>query len=76
MVWFGVGFVARDYLECILGMWSIPFVGTFTPQTTEALEFREALISAPQKGFSSIIVEGDSAQIVQALAQDGIVFSD
>lgn len=31
---------------------------------------------AANKGLSFIIVEGDSAQIVQALTQDDITFSD
>lgn len=67
----GVGFVARDHLGSILGTCSIPFVGTYTPRTAEVLGFREAMILALQKGFSRITVEGDSAQIVQALTQEG-----
>lgn len=72
----GVGIVARDHAGQILGTVSIPFPGLFSPRTAEALGFREALITAANKGFSSIIVEGDSIQIVQALTQVGKSFSD
>lgn len=72
----GVGIVARDYSGIILGTTSIPFPGLFSPRSAEALAFREALVLAANKGFSSIIVEGDSLEVVQALTQDGKTFSD
>ncbi|KAG5515304.1 hypothetical protein RHGRI_036372 [Rhododendron griersonianum] len=38
--------------------------------------FREAPITAVNRGFFKIIVEGDSLQVVQALIQDGKSHSD
>ncbi|KAI8554464.1 hypothetical protein RHMOL_Rhmol05G0101200 [Rhododendron molle] len=54
----GVGIVARDHAGQILGTTSIPFPGLFSSRIVEALGFREALVTAANKGFSSIIVEG------------------
>ncbi|KAI8572941.1 hypothetical protein RHMOL_Rhmol01G0240100 [Rhododendron molle] len=72
----GAGIVARNHLGEILGSISIPFLGFLLPRSTEALAFREALITAAIRGFSEIIVEGDSLQVVQALIQDGKSLSD
>lgn len=71
----GVSIVARDHLGQILGRISIPFMGFLSPRLTEALSFRKALSVVANRNFSSIIVEGDSAQVVQALNQEGS-FSD
>lgn len=72
----GVGIVARDHLGQILGASSVPFTGFFSPRSVEAMGFREALVIAANKGISNIIVEGDCAQVVQALTQARNLFSD
>lgn len=48
-----VGIVARDHSGHILGTVSIPFPALFSPRAAEALGFREALVIAANKGFSS-----------------------
>ncbi|XP_058222888.1 uncharacterized protein LOC131332605 [Rhododendron vialii] len=58
----GVSIVARKHFGEILGSISIPFAGFLSPRSTEALGFREALVTAAIKGFSEIIVESDSLQ--------------
>ncbi|KAI8571068.1 hypothetical protein RHMOL_Rhmol01G0088600 [Rhododendron molle] len=72
----GVGIVARDLWGQIVGMVAIPFIGFFSPRAVEAMAFREALVFAANRGFSKIVVEGDSLQVVQALTQAGKSFAD
>ncbi|KAI8532091.1 hypothetical protein RHMOL_Rhmol11G0186000 [Rhododendron molle] len=50
----GVEIVARDHVGQILGTTYISFPGLFSRRTAKTLGFREALVPAANKGFSSI----------------------
>lgn len=72
----GVGMVARHYLGNILAVCTAVFYGYFFLRATEAMGFRETLVFASNNRCQSIIVEGDSAQVVQALSVCNKSFSD
>lgn len=71
-----VGLVARDAYGNTLGWASLSFKGLFSPRTTEAMGFREAMVFAANHGLANIIIEGDSQQVVNALTRKGNFYSD
>jgi ribonuclease HI len=67
----GGGGVARSHLS-FLGAWSKPFIGVTDPLIAEVLALRDGVIFAKLRGFSHVVMEMDSLEVVNlwSLRQD------
>jgi hypothetical protein len=66
----GVGIVARNYRGEVLGVKCLtkPFIIDLI--TAEAVGVRETVAFCQQMGFSNIIMEGDSLEVIHELTRD------
>ncbi|KAJ9186909.1 hypothetical protein P3X46_002427 [Hevea brasiliensis] len=58
---------ARDHHSLLCGWLCRRIVGISDPLVLESLAYREALLLAKAKGFSNVVIEGDSQVPIQAI---------
>jgi ribonuclease HI len=67
----GVGIIARDELGKVRAALSTALPYIQNPSVAEAFGARRAVEFARERGFSSIVIEGDSREVVLALGNSG-----
>jgi ribonuclease HI len=67
----GVGIIARDELGKVRATLSTALPYIQNPSVAEAFGARRAVEFARERGFSSIVIEGDSREVVLALGNSG-----
>ncbi|XP_042968966.1 uncharacterized protein LOC122301632 [Carya illinoinensis] len=63
----GIGLVARNHQGSIVSTKKLSLVGVLDPLLTEALGGLHAVVLAKERGWQSIIVEGDSQTVIHSL---------
>jgi hypothetical protein len=67
----GVGMVAQNQNGDVIGVKCMTKSFIIDPTTTEAVGAREMVAFCQQMGFSTIIMERDSLELIQALRREG-----
>jgi hypothetical protein len=71
----GIGIIARDHSGTVLAAVSSLMLGITNPTTTEAVATWKMAEACVSLGYSKVILEGDSLEIVNSLQKDGCCWS-
>jgi hypothetical protein len=71
----GIGIIARDHSGTVLAAVSSLMLGITDPTTTEAVATWKMAEACVSLGYSKVILEGDSLEIVNSLQKDGCCWS-